>query len=113
MVHLPMMAYAALPTFHLFTLAIPDEPGLIFYTEHSRLPPYWRTGTSDETQSIFADWLIDPFSLALAVPSVIMDLSYNVLLHPDHPAFDQIAVVDQMILPVDQRLWRYETQMGK
>ena len=107
MVHLPTVAYAALPKFHLFTLKIPDDKGLVFYTEHIRLPSFWRTGTSDETQPIFADWLTDPFSLALAVPSMIMDLSYNVLLHPAHPAFEQIEVVNQTILPVDQRLWRY------
>ena len=108
MVHLPMMAYAALPKFHLFTLAIPDDKGLVFYTEPSRLPAHWRTGTPDETQTIFSDWLSEPFSLALAVPSVIMDLSYNLLLHPAHPVFEQIEIIDQTVLPVHQRLWRYK-----
>ena len=56
------------------------------------------------TQVILADWLQTPFSLAVGVPSLIIDVSCNLLLHPDHPAFNELEVTDQRRLPSDSRL---------
>jgi len=111
LVHLPALTLAELPQLWLSTLRLPNPanagqavPDAIFWTDPARLPSYWRSGTLAETQSILSDWLVDPFCLAVAVPSVIIDLSYNLLLHPDHPAFAQIELVNQVQIPLDSRL---------
>jgi RES domain-containing protein len=104
LVHLPALTLSELPQLWLSTLRLPDAPDAIFWTDPVRLPPYWRSGTLAETQSILTDWLIDPFCLTAAVPSVIIDLSYNLLLHPAHPSFAQIELVSQIPIPLDSRL---------
>ena len=104
LVHLPPLTLSELPQLWLSTLQLPDEPETIFWITPSRLPDYWQSGTLAETQSILADWLADPFCLAIAVPSVIVAESYNLLLHPEHPAFGQVAVVAQRPLRLDSRL---------
>jgi RES domain-containing protein len=107
LVHLPPLTLAELPQIWLSTLRLPDDlNNAVFWLSPDRLPPYWRTGTLSETQTILADWLLAPFSLAIAVPSVIIDTSYNLLLHPLHPAFDQVEVVAQRPLSLDGRLVR-------
>ena len=88
------------------TLRLPDTPETIFWLDPSKLPAYWKTGTLNETQSILTDWLLDPFCLALGVPSVVMELSYNILLHPAHADFGEVAVVGQRVLGLDVRLGR-------
>ncbi len=104
LVHLPALTLSELPQLWLSTLRLPDATDAIFWTDPARLPAYWRSGTLAETQSILTDWLVDPFCLAVAVPSVIIDLSYNLLLHPDHHFFAQIELISQVVIPLDSRL---------
>jgi len=107
LVHLPPLTLPELPRLWLSTIRLPDDfPNAVFWLDPVRLPNYWQTGTLSETQTILADWLQEPFCLALAVPSAIIDLSYNVLLHPQHPAYAQAEVVAQRVLPLDGRLVR-------
>ena len=106
LVHLPPLILAEVPTLWLSTIHLPDTPKTIFWLDQAKLPANWKTGTLAETQSILAEWLLDPFCLALGVPSVVMDLSYNILLHPAHPDFGQIGVIQQCVLPLDARLGR-------
>ena len=105
MVHFPRIGYGQLPSLYLLTIEIPDVSESIFWTDPMALPPFWRTGTLTQTQSVFVDWLESPFSLALGVPSVIIDTSYNLLIHPDHPLFSQISLTGVGQLPFDVRLW--------
>jgi len=49
-------------------------------------------------------WLGEKRSVALQVPSVVVPYSYNYVLNPGHPAFDEIEVHDPEELPVDPRL---------
>ncbi|GAB3552517.1 RES family NAD+ phosphorylase [Spirosoma fluminis] len=107
LVHLPPLTLPELPRLWLSTIRLPvDLDKAIFWLNPNRLPPYWRAGTLAETQTILTDWLLDPFSLAIAIPSAIIDTSYNLLLHPQHPAFAQVEVVAQRPLPLDGRLLR-------
>jgi len=103
-VHLPPVTLPELPRLWLTTLRLPDTPGTVFWLDANRLPTYWQSGTLTETQTILGEWLTNPFSLAIAVPSAILSLSYNLLLHPDHPAFERIERVSQTSLPLDSRL---------
>jgi RES domain-containing protein len=106
LVHLPPVGLSALPQLWLTTLRLPDSPRTVFWLDPALLPVWWRTGVLSETQLILQDWLLDPFSLAVAVPSVILDISFNILLHPDHPDYGQITIVNQRPVPLDSRLIR-------
>lgn len=104
LVHLPPVGLTDLPQLWLSTIRLPELTNAIFWLDRTRLPVYWQTGTLAETQSILAEWMVEPFSLAIGVPSAILDVSYNLLLHPSHPAFAQIAVISQQPIPLDRRL---------
>ena len=115
LVHLPPVTLAELPRLWLSTLRVPDDDDAIFWTDPSRLPSYWQYGSQSLTQQILADWLDEPFSAGIAVPSAIIDVSYNLLLHPLRPAFSQIKVINQRTLPMDSRLrqWREGEKLDK
>ena len=104
-VHFPRVGYGQLPSLYLLTINLPEVSESIFWTDPMALPPFWRTGTLTQTQPIFVDWLESPFSLASGVPSVMIDNSYNLLVHPDHPLFNQIQLKRISRLPFDARLW--------
>lgn len=101
--HAPGVRYEELPTYWVFSLEVPDA---IRYYSRNELPDYWQDETYERTQAWLHEWLLNPDSLGVALPSVLVPLSYNVLLHPAHPLFSQIRVVAQEIQPVDRRLWR-------
>ena len=106
LVHLPPVTLTEIPVLWLSTLRLPDTPETVFWLDPAKLPAHWKAGTLAETQSILSDWLLAPFCLGLGVPSVIMELSYNILLHPQHPDFEKIEVIQQRQLSLDPRLRR-------
>ncbi|MBC3787798.1 RES family NAD+ phosphorylase [Spirosoma utsteinense] len=101
--HAPAVRYEDLPTYWVFSLEVPDD---IRYFSRDQLPAYWQDETYERTQAWLTPWLSLPEQLGVAVPSVLVPLSYNVLLHPAHPLFDKIQIVGQEIQPVNRRLWR-------
>jgi RES domain-containing protein len=101
--HAPSIRYEDLPTYWVFSVEVPDD---IRYISREALPAYWRDETYERTQGWLKDWLAAPDQLGVAIPSVLVPLSYNVLLHPAHPLFGEIKVVGREIQPVDHRLWR-------
>ena len=104
LVHFPRVSYDQLPRLRLFALNVPDHETR--WIDPAFLPAEWPHPTAISiTQTIFGDWLRQPADLALGVPSAIMDMSYNVIIHPDHPLFQTIAVVNELDLMLDQRLW--------
>lgn len=100
--HAPAIRYEELPTYWVFSMDVPDD---IRYYGRDELPTYWQDETYERTQRWLSPWLARPEQLGVAVPSVLVPLSYNIILHPTHPLFDQIRVVAQEIQPVDRRLW--------
>lgn len=101
--HAPSVRYEELPTYWVFSLDVPDD---IRYYSRADLPAYWQDETYERTQGWLKDWLATPDQLGIAVPSVLVPLSYNVILHPVHSLFEQIRVMGQEVQPVDRRLWR-------
>lgn len=101
--HAPAVRYEDLPTYWVFSLEMPDD---IRYIRREELPDYWQDETYDRTQTWLGEWLAKPDILAMALPSVIVPLSYNIVLHPHHPLFAQVRVVGQEVQSVDRRLWR-------
>lgn len=104
LVHLPPLVLSELPQLWLTTLRLPELTDGIFWIDPAQLPGYWKSGTLRETQAILTNWLSAPFSLAIAVPSVIMEVSYNLLLHPQHIAYTQIEIINQTPISLDSRL---------
>ncbi len=105
LVHLPPLIFPELPQLWISTIRLPDELNkAVFWLAPRRLPGYWQNGTLAETQTILTEWLLDPFSLGIAVPSAIIDMSYNLLLHPHHPDFVKLEIAAQRPLPLDRRL---------
>ena len=69
------------------------------------LPEDWnRLPYRDAVQQIGDAWLAAAASLALRVPSVLAPHTYNLLLNPRHPAFDDCIVETVDIFRLDQRL---------
>ena len=101
--HAPAIRYEELPTFWVFSIDVPDN---IRYYRRTELPEYWQDETYDRTQHWLTDWLTAPDQLAVAVPSVLVPLSHNIILHPAHPDFIRVRVLSQEIQPIDRRLWR-------
>jgi RES domain-containing protein len=108
LVHQPRVRYEKLPKLVLCTLEVPDS--LANYSIDD-LPAFWNEECYEQTQWILRDWLINPTTLAVAVPSVAVPMSCNYLLHPAHPDFSEIRVLKQEPFPIEKRLWhKVETQ---
>ncbi|CCH54264.1 RES domain protein [Fibrisoma limi BUZ 3] len=104
LVHFPKVIYEQLPRLRVFTLEVPD--GEVRWIYADLLPDEWAEPTAlPLTQTIFAEWLEQPADLGLGVPSAVVDISYNVLLHPQHSLYQTIQVVDEHDLTLDRRLW--------
>ena len=106
LVHQPQVKYEKLPTLQLVTLLIPDD--VTAYPVET-LPTYWDEQSYERTQWILRDWLTSPATLVAAVPSVVVPMSYNYLLHPAHAGFKAIKIVKQEPFPIERRLWRDDT----
>lgn len=104
LVHLPPLLTSELPRLWLSTLRLPEDPQTVFWLNPSQLPAYWNASSLFASQTILKEWLKDPFCLAVGVPSVIMPESYNLLLHPRHPAYIDVQLIHQRVLPLDTRL---------
>ncbi len=103
LVHFPRIPYERLPRLRLFTLQVPDDVRWIY---PDLLPDEWTDPTAVSlTQAIFAEWLNQPADLALAVPSAVLAISFNFLLHPKHPRYKEIEVVGEEDVRLDKRLW--------
>jgi RES domain-containing protein len=100
--HAPGVRYEDLPTYWLSTIEIPDNIRL--YTRE-QMPSFWQDRNYERTQCWLNDWLKKPDVLGIALPSVIVPFSHNILLHPKHPLFLQIRLHAQEQIPIDRRLW--------
>lgn len=106
LVHLPTMPYNDLPRLCLLSLELP-APAVPRVLSPGQLPANWRDEADfSANHTLLADWLHRPDVLAVGVPSAVVPDSLNYLLHPLHPAFDQIRVIQSKPFLIDSRLWR-------
>ena len=103
--HAPGIRYEDLPTYWLTSIEIPDD---IRYYQRDEMPLFWQDKNYERTQLWLNEWLINPDVLAIALPSVIVPFSQNILLHPKHELFSQIQLIVQEKIPIDRRLWRLD-----
>lgn len=105
MVHFPAVDYQDLPALRLFTLHVPDEE--IRWVNPALLPEDWNEPTQlPVTQTYFQEWLLTPSELVLAVPSAVLDVSWNYLIHPQHPRFEEVHILNQRDIVLERRLWK-------
>jgi RES domain-containing protein len=102
--HAPGVRFEDLPHYWLSSIEISDD--LRNYGPRD-MPDYWQDSSYEKTQLWLLEWLKKPDVLAIAIPSVIVPFSQNILLHPKHPLFTKIRLVEQEPIPIDRRLWRY------
>lgn len=70
------------------------------------LPDNWRAIELAALQELGKEWVVSRRSVALEVPSVVIEGDWNVLLNPAHPDFQKI-VVDA------PRAWSFDRRMFK
>jgi RES domain-containing protein len=92
-----------IPNFHLLVLDIPDEYRALSVTE---LPADWQDEQSyDSLPWYLVDWLRQPDTLTVSVPSAIVSRSRNYLLHTLHPGFsDGVKIMENEPFRIDARV---------
>lgn len=70
-----------------------------------KLPANWYTPENYNLCRVIGDkWIEERRSLLLKVPSAIIRDEYNVLINPDHPEFEKVAVDGIIDFEFDRRL---------
>jgi len=101
--HAPGVRYEDLPRYWLSQIEIPNN----FRTYSVEdMPDYWQDKTYDRTQHWLQDWLENPDVLSLCLPSVLVPFSQNIIIHPEHPLFSEVRLLNQQPFPIDERLRR-------
>jgi RES domain-containing protein len=76
--------------------------------DKSKLPRDWARIESPATQEIGREWAHSMRSLALLVPSVIVDDEWNVLINPLHPDAARVKIAQPKPFHFDQRMFGHE-----
>jgi len=85
---------------------IPEGQVKVEHLEEALLPRDWRSLEHPRLQAIGAEWANSLRSIALAVPSAVIDGECNVLLNPAHPEFSRIALSAAKPFVYDARMFR-------
>lgn len=111
------LALAALEFFvHLDPSVAPDDLVSVSATLPSHLkidqiavkdlPAGWRTTNNARLQTIGEEWISGNRSVALEVPSAVIEGEWNVLLNPAHPQFAKIQIAAPKPFHFDKRMFR-------
>jgi RES domain-containing protein len=84
---------------------LPDELGIEQIYE-DRLPPNWRRVDNNELQKLGSDWAKSKRSVALVVPSAVVEEEWNVLLNPKHTDFAAITIRPAKPFRYDERMFK-------
>src|SRR5215217_284499 len=76
--HVPGVRYEDLPVYWLSSINLPDN---IRYFSREEMPEFWQDRNYDRTQFWLHKWLSNPDTLAVALPSVIVPFSFNIIIH--------------------------------
>ncbi len=112
------LSLAALETFvHLDLSVMPDDLVSVAATlpldadrcEHvelTSLPSDWKRPNHPALQEIGAEWVRSGRSLALMVPSAVIEDEWNVLINPGHSAATEIRIDSPKAFRFDARMFR-------
>lgn len=73
--------------------------------DKKRLPRDWARIESPATQEIGREWVRSMRSLALLVPSVVIEDEWNVLINPLHPDTARVKIGEPKPFQFDQRMF--------
>ncbi|MCA0232224.1 RES family NAD+ phosphorylase [Runella limosa] len=105
LVHLEGFYFDELPAHVLATIEVPENA--IIRADVAELPSDWNSlHTSPATQQFTDNWLKQQSSLVMAVPSVIVPMSFNYLINPNHPRMNEIKVVECIPFSFDSRFFK-------
>lgn len=98
---------ASSPLAHYVSFRLVLEDGAIDTLEFDSLPDQWRRFPAPpELRRLGDAWLASAHSLALRVPSAVIEGEWNYLVNPTHPEFAKIDVEGPQRLELDSRLVR-------
>jgi RES domain-containing protein len=84
--------------------AVPD--GAIEILEPGLLPADWRAIDNLACRDLGSAWAASRRSLALLVPSIVVQGDSNLLLNPAHPEFGAVALSEPIPFHFDPRMFR-------
>ena len=92
-----------IPRFHLLVLDIPDSFRTVTIAD---LPENWQDEKPNESLAHhLIDWLRQPDTLAVSVPSAIVSRSQNFLIHTLHPDFkSRVRIIENAPFQIDSRI---------
>jgi RES domain-containing protein len=70
------------------------------------LPRNWRGLNNQRCRDLGSEWARSLRSVALKVPSVVVDGDWNVLLNPKHPDFGKVEIGPAKPFRYDERMFR-------
>jgi RES domain-containing protein len=83
---------------------LPDDT--IETLDPAQLPSDWRALDNLACRDRGSSWAASRRSLALRVPSIVVEGDSNVLIHPTHPDFSRLALADPVPFRFDPRMFR-------
>ena len=101
-----------IPSYYLVTLDVPDS--LQSYRPNE-LPTQWQaTGSTQPlpSQLFLLDWLREPHTLVVQVPSSVVPIMSNYLINPRHSLFANCQVVRSEPFEIDERLYDPSRRSG-
>lgn len=94
-----------LPGYSLITATIPDS--LVEDMPAADIPVGWDSSpVPPEAQAIGDAWIRSGRSLALRVPSAVVEGSYDILINPEHSDFARFVIESSVPFAFDPRLLR-------
>lgn len=78
-------------------------------TEHVdafQLPIHWRGVDNERLQKLGSDWANSRRTVALIVPSAVIDGEWNILLNPRHPDFSKVKIAPAKPFHYDERMFK-------
>lgn len=90
--------------YRLVTIEIPEAENLLTTLDTGKLKTNWKDDIA-YTQFIGDEFLKAKQSLALKVPSAIIEPEYNLLLNPLHPDAGKIKIRSSKVFIFDKRLY--------
>jgi len=103
-VHIPPLL---IPNLDILTIEIPNDS--ITELKPNDLPANWQQYPSPSILSeIGQQWIDSNSTIALKVPSCILDSSYNYILNCKHKNYRKVRIIDQKEFHFDIRLIKFD-----
>lgn len=105
LVHIEELYLNEMPVYVLAIIEIPKDS--ILEVALSDLPNNWNDiHITLDNQRFTHNWLESESHLAMAIPSVIVPMSLNYLINPNHPRMKEVKVVEITPFSFDSRLFK-------